>query len=149
MDCPAPALALGLGWAFSAMAHPGSKCRPSGAPRVSRSVLLGPSPLHKNSSSSQNPVESRQFWLPGHWGLLMPEHHPQAPGGWTWGPRVQLLASSSASRRLRMGHAELRKSCFLSPFSFSPARRVRVFCSPSSSGLSAVMHRLSKVMVQG
>ena len=24
MDCPAPALALGLGWAFSAMAHHGS-----------------------------------------------------------------------------------------------------------------------------
>ena len=110
VDCPAPALALGLGWAFSAMVHPGSMCRPSGAPRVSTSVLLGPSPLHKNSSSSQNPVESRQFWLPGHWGLLMPEHHPQAPGGWTQGPRVQLPASSSTSRRLGMGHAELRKS---------------------------------------
>lgn len=79
----------------------------------------------------------------------MPEHHPLAPGGWTRGPRVQLLASSSISRRLGMGHAELRKSCSFSPFSFSLARRGRVFCSPSSSGLSAVMHRLSKVMVQG
>lgn len=103
MDCPAPALALGLGWAFSAMAHPGSTCRPSGAPRVSKSVLLGPSPLHRNRSSSQNPVESRQFWLPGHWGfrclstilrLLVGGHGapecsswPPAlfPEGWGWG----------------------------------------------------------------
>ena len=56
--------------------------------------------------------------------------HPQAPGGRTRGPRVWLGASQLYLQKAGGG-----------------ARRVNVLCSLSSSGLSAVMHRLSKVMV--
>lgn len=129
MDCP---WHWEFGWAFSAMVHPGSMCRPSDAPRVSKLVLLGNFPSAQKQQFITEPSRIKAVLVARPLGPSDARAHPQAPGGQTRGPRVRLGASQLYLQKAGGG-----------------AHRVNVLCSPSSSGLSAVMHRLSKVMVQG
>ena len=76
-----------------------------------------------------------------------------APSSGSWwvdtGPQGAAPSLQLYFKKAGDGACRAKEELSLSPFSFSLTRRGRVFCSPSSSGLSTVMHRLSKVMVQG